>query len=100
MYSIKNINFFPNKNKSASLQNQVQGVRLQDKLDKQNYHEDAKKVFELMTDAFKNTSQDITKTRTETSVKNNKLLEILKEKFSDLMNDKGMIAPFYSILFN
>ena len=33
-------------NKLASLQNQAQAVRLQDKLGKQNFHEDTKKVFE------------------------------------------------------
>ena len=47
-----------------------------------------------MTDAIKNTSQDITKTITETFIKNNKVLENSNEKVSDLMNDEGMIAPF------
>ena len=47
-----------------------------------------------MTDAFKNTSQDKTKTVTETSIKNNKVLHILNKKFLELMNDNGMIAPY------
>ena len=45
-----------------------------------------------MTDAIKNTSQEITKTITETSNKNNKVLENLNEKILDLLNDKCMIA--------
>ena len=45
-----------------------------------------------MTDAIKNTSQDITKTITETSIENNKVLENLNEKFLNLVNDEGMIA--------
>ena len=36
----------------ASLQDQVKAVRLQDKLGKQNFHEDTKKLFEPMTDAI------------------------------------------------
>ena len=45
-----------------------------------------------MTDANENTSQDIAKPITETSIKNNEVLENLNEKNLDLMNDKGMIA--------
>ena len=46
-----------------------------------------------MTHAIKNTSQDRTRTITETSIKNNKVLRNLNEKFLNLMNGKGMIAP-------
>ena len=52
-----------------------------------------KKVFEPVTKLPENTSEDITKTITETSIKNNKTLEILNEQILELMNDKGMIAP-------
>ena len=78
----------------VSLESQVKTVRLQDKLGKQNFQEDMKKVFEPMTDVIKNTSQDISKTITESSIKNNKALQNLSEKFVELMNEKGMIAPY------
>ena len=52
-----------------------------------------KKVFEPMADAIKNTSQSKTKTITETSIKNNKVLENINEKILDFMDDQGMIAP-------
>ena len=78
----------------ASLQDQVKVVKLQDKLGKQNFHEDMKKVFEPVTKSFENTSQDITKTLTENSIKNNKAIENLNEKILELMDDKGMITPY------
>ena len=62
----------------ASLQNQVKAVRLQDKLDEQNFHEDMKKVFEPVTKPDKDISGEVRKTITETSVKNN--LENLNNK--------------------
>ena len=39
-----------------SLQNQVKAVRLQDKLAKQNFHKDVKKVFEPFTKSLENNS--------------------------------------------
>ena len=47
-----------------------------------------------MTDAIKNTSETIAKTLTENSVNNNKAIENLNEKILELMNDKGLIAPY------
>ena len=79
MYSIKIIEELEKLNKLVSLQNQVFEVRLQDKLGKQNFYENLKKLYEPLTDSVKNTSENITKTITETSIKNNKTLEILKE---------------------
>ena len=76
------------------LKNQVQEVRLQVKLGEQNYHEGAKKLFKPMTDAIKTTSEKITKTLTESSINNNKAIENLNERILELMNDKGMIAPY------
>ena len=49
LYAIKNVNDLENLNVLASLQNQVKAVRLQDKLGKQNVHEDMQKVFEPVT---------------------------------------------------
>ena len=63
-------------------------VSLQDKPDKQNFNENQKK-FESLTDTIKNTSEDLTKTNTEISNKNNKALGTALE----LMIDKGVIAP-------
>ena len=45
-----------NLNELASLQDQVNAVKLQDKLGKQNFHEDMKKVFEPITKSLENTS--------------------------------------------
>ena len=94
LYSIKDREDLENLNELVSLQNQVKAVRLQDKLGKQNFHEDMKKVFEPVTKSLENTSQDITKTLTENSNNNNKAIENLNEKILELMNDKGMIATF------
>ena len=78
----------------VSLQDQVKTVRLQDKLGKQNFHEDMKKVFETVTKSLENTSQDKTKTKTETSVKNNQAIENLNNKLLEIMNDRGIIASY------
>ena len=64
----------------VSLENKVKVARLQDKLGKQNFHEDMKKVFEPVTKSLENTSQDITKTIIGTSTNNSKALEILNNK--------------------
>ena len=42
MFSIKNVEGWQKLNQAVSLQNQVHEVRLQDKLGKQNYRENAK----------------------------------------------------------
>ena len=94
LYSIKNREYLENLNELASLQDQVKTIRLQDKLGKQNFHNDMKKVFEPVTKSFENTSQDITKTITETSVKNNQAIENLDNKLPEIMNDRGIIAPY------
>ena len=94
LYSIKNIEDLEKLNEAVSLQKQVQEVRLQNKLGDQNFHENMNKLFKPMTDAIKNTSENITKTITENSINNNKAIENLNEKILELMNDKGMIAPY------
>ena len=92
LYPIKFIEGLQELNELVSLENQVKVVRLQDKLGEQNYHHDRNKLLEAMTDAIKNTSQDITKTITETSIKNSKKSKSFNEKNLDLLNDKGMIT--------
>ena len=94
LYSIKNIEDLEKLNEAISLQKQVQEVRLQNKLGDQNYHEDIKKIFKPMTDELKDTSEKITRTLTENSINNNKAIENLNEKILELMDEKGMIAPY------
>ena len=53
-----------------------------------------KKMFKPMTDAIKNTSENITITLTENSININKAIENLNEKNLELMNDKGMISSY------
>ena len=53
-----------------------------------------KKVFEPVTKSFENTSQDITKTITETSLKNNQALENVNIKLLEIMNDRGILASY------
>ena len=94
MFPIRNVEDLQNLKEAISLQNQVKVVRLQDNLGKQNFHEDMTKVFEPLTDTLKKTSEDITKTITENSTNNNKAIENLNEKILEMMNDKGLIAPY------
>ena len=94
LYSIKDREDLESLNELASLQDQVKAVRLQDKLGKQNFHEDMKKVFEPVTKSLENSSQDITKTITETSIKNNQAIENLNNKLLEIMNDRGIIASY------
>ena len=82
-------------NELVSLQDQVKTVRLQDKLGKQNFHEDMKKVFEPVTKSLENTSENLTKAITETSLKNNQVIETLDNKLLEIMNDRGIIASYF-----
>ena len=56
LFAVNNREDLQNLNELASLQDQVKAVRLQDKLGKQNFHEDMKKVFEPVTKSLENTS--------------------------------------------
>ena len=94
LFPIKNGEDLKNLNDAVLLQNQVQEVRLQNKLGDQNYHEDINKFFKPMTDELKNTSEKITRTLTENSINNNEAIENLNEKILELMDEKGMIASY------
>ena len=74
LFPIKDREDLEKLNELASLQNEVKAVRLQDKLGKQNFHEDMKKVFEPVTKSLESTFQNITKTITEISNKNNQAI--------------------------
>ena len=81
-------------NELLSLQDQVKVVKLQDKLGKQTFHEDMKKVFEPILKSLENTSEYITKAITESSTKNNQAIEILNNKLLEIMNDRGILATY------
>ena len=94
IFPIRYVEHLQNLNEAASLQNQVKVVRLQDNLGKQIFHGDLKEVLEPITKSLEKTSENLTKTFTEVSVKNNKAISDLNEKILELMKDKGMIAPY------
>ena len=94
LYSIKDRGDLEKLNELVTLQDQVKVVKLQDKLGEQNFHEDMKKLYEPLTDTIKDVSDNISKTITENSINNNKAIENLNEKFLELMDDKGLIAPY------
>ena len=94
LYSIKDREDLKNLEELVSLENQVKVVKLQDKLGKQNFHEDMKKVFEPVTKSLENTSEKLTKTITETSIKNNQAVENLNNNLLEIMNDRGILASY------
>ena len=53
-----------------------------------------RKVFEPVTKSLENTSQDITKTITETSIKNNQAIENLSNKLLEIMVDRGILGTY------
>ena len=94
LYPIKNREDFEKLKELATLQNQVKAVKLQDKLGKQNFHEGMKKLYEPLTDTIKDVFENITKTISETSIKNNPAIENLNTKLLEIMNDRGIIASY------
>ena len=94
MFPIRNVEDLQNLNEVVSLQNQVKVFRLQDKFGKQKFHEDLKQTFKPITKSLENTLENITKTDTETSNKNNKAISDLNEKVLELIDEKGLIAPY------
>ena len=72
----------------------MKAVRLQDKLGKQKFHEDMKKGFQPITKSVVNTSQNITKTITETSIKNNQAIEKINNKILEKKNDRCILASY------
>ena len=94
LYSIKDREDLENLNELVWLQDQVKVVKLQDKLGEQNFHENIKKVFEPITKLLENTSENLTKAITDSSIKNNQALENLNEKILEIMNDRGILATY------
>ena len=83
--------------KLVSLQVEVKAVRLQDKLGKQNFHEDMKKILEPVTKSLESTSQDKAKTLMEESNKNSQKIENLDNNVLQIMNDRGILASYLMI---
>ena len=52
------------------------------------------KVFETFFDTNKDTSENLTKTITETSINSNQTLENINEKLLELMKGKAMINNY------
>ena len=53
-----------------------------------------KKIFEPVTKTIKDVSDYVTKTITESSIKNKKAISDLNENVPELMNDRGIIASY------
>ena len=94
LYSIKDREDLENLNELVSLQEQVKVVKLQDKLGKQNFHEDMKKVFEPVTKSLENTSENLAKAITDSSIKNNQAIENINNNLLEIMNDRGILATY------
>ena len=94
LFPIKNRQELEDLEELVSLKNQVEEFRLQDKLDKQNFHKNNRIVFEPNTDTIKTTSKNLTKTITETSINNNKAQEILNDKILEIMNDMSITSSY------
>ena len=93
LYSNKNREESETLNELVSLNNQVDDLRLQDKLGEQNFHENTKKI-EPFTDTIKNPFQYVTKTLTEISIKNNQAIENLNDKLLEMMKYRGIITSY------
>ena len=94
MFPIINKEDLQKLNKSVSLESQVKAVRLQDKVGKQNFHEDMEKVFEPVTESIKNVSKEVTKTITENFIDNNQALENLNNTLLEIIIDRGILASY------
>ena len=60
LYSIKDREGLEKLEELTSLQNQLKGVRLQDKLVERIFHENIKKEFEPVTDTIEKISENLT----------------------------------------
>ena len=92
--SIRDREYLESFEELISLESQVKAVRLQDKLGKQNFHEDMKKVFEPVTKSIKDVSEEVTKKITESSNITNKALENLNNKLLQIMKNRGILASY------
>ena len=94
LFAIKNREDLENLKELVSLESQLKAVRLQDKLGKQDFHEDMRKVFEPVTKSVKDVSEEVTKTMTENSIENNQAFQNLNDKLSKILYARGIIASY------
>ena len=94
LFSIEDSEDLEKLEELVSLENQVKVVRLRDKLGKQTFHEDMKKAFEPVTKSSQDVSEEVTKTITEISIKNDEAIENLSNKFLEITTDRGKIATY------
>ena len=97
LFSIEKREDLEKSNNLFSLNNQLDELRLQDELRKRSFHE--QKNYEPLTITIKDTSRDISKTITETSIKNNKALGNLNNKLLRNIEQKGYISNLFDIFF-
>ena len=81
-------------NVQASFQSQVKEFRLQDKLEKQHFHDKMKEVFEHAADTVKETPKEATKTLMVTSKVDSKAPAIPNDHFLEKMKDKSTLASY------
>ena len=67
-FAIKNKEDLETLEELASFINQVEELHLQETLGKQNFHDNVKKLPQPLIDTIKKTSENITKTITETYI--------------------------------
>ena len=72
----------------------MEGIRLQDKLGKQNFHENIRKIQEPLIDTLKNPSKNLTKTLTESSIENKEAISNLNDKLSEIMNYRCIVTKY------
>ena len=94
LFSNKDREDFQNLEELVTLDSRVKAIKLQDRLGKQVFFEDSKKVFGRVTKSFENTTQVITKLIVETSNKNNEALEKLNNKNLEITNGRGILASY------
>ena len=94
LFAINNREDLDKLEELASLQDEVKVVRLQDRLCKQDFHDNMGKAFEPVTKSLKNTSENLPKAITESSIKNNQAIENLNNKLLEIMNDRGILASY------
>ena len=81
-------------NELALLEIHVKALRFQDRLGKQNYQEEKKKVFEPVTKTIQEASEDVPETMMVTSEENNNRLANLNNKLLRKSIDRVSLALF------
>ena len=81
LYSTKKREDSENLNELVSLKNQVNEVRLQNKLGEKNYCQNYRKIYKPFFDTFESTCEKLTKTITKFLEKNKEALKNLNKRF-------------------